>query len=373
MKKSFVLANIVLLLFSLFGGGTGMAADKPSYVTVTSFAKQLSGDNLTAIFSLSGIPPTLSFNRSAAPDGGLEYAWRVNIYASGNMTQPDYQLVAAYLKGFDVAPISTPLETSVKADVRKHNGNGVYSVFGTATLAVDYQANTLTLIGTVPGVSNSGVIICPETYDLNPGGQSVMTSGCQPVAPVNTPESFSFTPVTDAQPGSTVESNAITVKGITTAARIEVQGGESSIDYGPYSPYPAGISNGQTVRVRTTASSTPGARKDIIVTIGGISATFSVTTTTNIVSVPTTSNSNVERFFRWAEYRYDYAFSPAKVASQKYEGYTYCFYPYTGTYLAVRDADSLIFATGGLFGQQIYSAGKLSDWTGKMTQDGYLP
>lgn len=93
-----------------------------------------------------------------------------------------------------------------------------------------------------------------------------------------TPGTFSFAPVTDAEPGATVTSAAITVSGLEGPAAISVTGGLYSINEGAFIATPGTVDNGNTVRLRLTASaqfSTPVAAS---LSIGSQQGTFTVTT-----------------------------------------------------------------------------------------------
>lgn len=96
--------------------------------------------------------------------------------------------------------------------------------------------------------------------------------------PDTTPDAFSFTSVTGATPGSAVESAAITVQGIDAAAAISITGGQYSVDGGAFTSASGTVENGQTVVLRITAASGNAATNTATLTIGGISAGFSVTT-----------------------------------------------------------------------------------------------
>ncbi len=108
-----------------------------------------------------------------------------------------------------------------------------------------------------------------------------------PDAPPNTiPAAFSFTAQTDVTANTVVTSNSITVSGINTAAQISIAGGEYSVDGGAYTSAVGTVTNGQTVTVRQTSSSNFGITTDAVLTIGGISGIFSVTTI-----IPTTTTT----------------------------------------------------------------------------------
>jgi hypothetical protein len=93
-----------------------------------------------------------------------------------------------------------------------------------------------------------------------------------------TPNAFSFAPNTTAMPNAVVTSGAVTISGINAAAPISVAGGEYSIAGGAYTSAPGSITNGQTVRVRLTASPAYSTQKTATLTIGGVNGQFAVTT-----------------------------------------------------------------------------------------------
>jgi len=92
------------------------------------------------------------------------------------------------------------------------------------------------------------------------------------------PNTFSLADQTDVAQGTLVQSTAFTVTGIDAPTAISVTGGEYSIDGGSYTSSPGTVSSGQTVRVRHTSSANPSTTVATVVTIGGISDTFSSTT-----------------------------------------------------------------------------------------------
>ena len=92
------------------------------------------------------------------------------------------------------------------------------------------------------------------------------------------PNTFSLADQTDVALGTLIQSTAFTVTGIDAPAAISVTGGEYSIDGGSYTGSPGTVSSAQTVRVRHTSSANPSTTVATVVTIGGVSGTFSSTT-----------------------------------------------------------------------------------------------
>ena len=99
------------------------------------------------------------------------------------------------------------------------------------------------------------------------------------------PNAFSFTAQTGMPLSTPVESNAITVAGISNPTAIAITGGEYSVSKdngGAWSAYssttPATVSLNDQVKVRQTSSSSYSTTTTATLTIGGVIGTFSVTT-----------------------------------------------------------------------------------------------
>ena len=74
------------------------------------------------------------------------------------------------------------------------------------------------------------------------------------------------------------ESNTITVSGINTGASISISGGEYSLNDGDYASVSGTVNNGDRVKVRQTSSGSFSTTTNAVLTIGGVSDTFSLTT-----------------------------------------------------------------------------------------------
>jgi hypothetical protein len=97
-------------------------------------------------------------------------------------------------------------------------------------------------------------------------------------APDTTPDAITFSALSNAEPNAVVASAPITISGINTAAPIVIVGGEYAIAGAAFTAAAGTISNGQTLVVRTTASDKTNTPKVTTITVGGVSATFTVTT-----------------------------------------------------------------------------------------------
>ncbi|MCK5478018.1 MAG: hypothetical protein KAI44_03795 [Methylococcales bacterium] len=93
-----------------------------------------------------------------------------------------------------------------------------------------------------------------------------------------TPDAFSFIDQTDVEIDSVNISNTITVSGINATTTISVSNGEYAINGGSYTTVSGEVDNGNTVSIRQTASSSYQTTSNTLLTIGGVSDTYSTTT-----------------------------------------------------------------------------------------------
>ena len=95
------------------------------------------------------------------------------------------------------------------------------------------------------------------------------------------PNAFNFTNLTNAPIGSLVTSNTFVVTGLGASSPISITGGNAEYiinSTGGYSNLDGFINNNDTVAVRTTSSYDHNTTADVVLTIGGISSTYTVTT-----------------------------------------------------------------------------------------------
>jgi len=99
-----------------------------------------------------------------------------------------------------------------------------------------------------------------------------------------TPEAFSFTALTDVAFASSNESESVTIIDISTDVDVSITGGTYSIDGGEFTNAAGTLTEGQTLTVAVTADSEFSATSTATITVGGVSASFSVTTLAQDVS-----------------------------------------------------------------------------------------
>jgi hypothetical protein len=92
------------------------------------------------------------------------------------------------------------------------------------------------------------------------------------------PNQFTFTDQIEVPPDTVITSDPITISGIEAATSIAITGGTYSINGGAYSSDGGTVNNGDTVTVQVTSSSDRITTTDAVLTVGGVSDTFSVKT-----------------------------------------------------------------------------------------------
>jgi hypothetical protein len=110
------------------------------------------------------------------------------------------------------------------------------------------------------------------------GGSGSGSTPPPPPTPDTTPDAFAFAAQSGTALSTVVASNEITVAGINASAAVTITGGEYSIDGGAFTSAAGTVANGQKIKVRVTASSQFSTAASAVLTVGGVSATFSATT-----------------------------------------------------------------------------------------------
>lgn len=92
------------------------------------------------------------------------------------------------------------------------------------------------------------------------------------------PDDYSFIDQDNVAPGTSVTSSPVTITGLGASAIISVSGGEYSINNGSFTDMDGFINNADMVVARHTSSPAARSTVDTSITIGGVSDTFSSTT-----------------------------------------------------------------------------------------------
>jgi uncharacterized repeat protein (TIGR01451 family) len=168
--------------------------------------------------------------------------------------------------------------------------NGVIPLAGSVTVTITATVGAATAAGTV--ISNQGSVAFDAdgdatndgsgvTDDPSVGGSADATDFTVPVD--TTPDSFTFTDVTGATPHLYyyADMSPLFVSGINTAATVSITGNASaqfSVGNGAFTGTATTVSNGQRVRVKLLSSSASAGTVSATLDIGGVSATWNVTT-----------------------------------------------------------------------------------------------
>lgn len=153
-----------------------------------------------------------------------------------------------------------------------------------AAVADTYTYDNLNRLTAVTFANGSG-----QTYSYDAGGNllSIRSTG-------GVPQVLTITPVSGASAGTSVVSAPITVAGVVGAASISITNGEYQINGGAWTNVAGTVSNGDTVKVRITASATPSAVIRATLTIGISSGDFVVTTAAAVTPPPTPTPAPVD-------------------------------------------------------------------------------
>ncbi len=166
--------------------------------------------------------------------------------------------------------IDTTTGISISGGTYSING-GAYS---SASGAVN-NGNTVTVRQT-----SSGSYSTTTNATLTIGGVSdTFSVTTQAFTPDTTPDQFAFTDQTGVALNTTINSNTITLSGINSASPISITGGKYSVNGGSYTSAGGSVNNGNAVTVQLASAGSYSTTTNATLTIGGVSDTFSVTTT----------------------------------------------------------------------------------------------
>jgi hypothetical protein len=181
------------------------------------------------------------------------------------------------------AQIDVPLSTLVTSNTVTITGINVATPI--SITGGEYRVNAGAFTADAGTVVSGDEITVRQTSSANPDTptNAFLTVGNQGATfsvttGDTTPIQFTFTDVTNAPLNALTSSNSVAIFGITLPSTISIVGGEYSINTGIFTSTPGTVTNGQQVVVRQTSSPTPGTTTNTVLTVGGVSDTFAVTT-----------------------------------------------------------------------------------------------
>jgi hypothetical protein len=161
------------------------------------------------------------------------------------------------------------------------------SISGSGQYKINIGAYTSTS-GTV-SQGDSVTVRITSSATQNTAVSTTLTIGCRSdtfsvTTRDETPNAFSFTPVTNAELSTSYSSNVVTITGITGSVAISITGGEYRINGGTYTATAGTITNGQTVQVRRTSSASYETLVAATLTVGTVSGAYNITTRASATS-----------------------------------------------------------------------------------------
>jgi len=100
-------------------------------------------------------------------------------------------------------------------------------------------------------------------------------------SPGGGPDPFAFADASSAALATAYESGTIVVSGLDAPANLSIAGGEYTINGGAWATSATTVSNGDVVKVRGTSSVAVATSVEVVLTIGGVSAAFTITSFAN--------------------------------------------------------------------------------------------
>ena len=130
-----------------------------AHIDITGIDSSLSGEKLTVVFHLRDLPESLTFNRTGTRNGMMEYSWEVNIDVDNDRNTGfgggyEYLLSAYHIVfGLDGKENHlTPISYGLRSEVWRVGARG-YDTFGESSYIASAEADTITLFGTIPGIT----------------------------------------------------------------------------------------------------------------------------------------------------------------------------------------------------------------------------
>ena len=149
--------------------------DDNAHIDITGIDSSLSGEKLKVVFHLRDLPESLTFNRTGIQKGMMEYRWVVQIDVDNDRNTGfgggfEY-LLSAYHIAFlfeSRADFNTPVSHGLDSAVWRMGARRQVS-FGESSYIASAEADTITLFGTIPGITADSRLSF-ETTDVLRGG-----------------------------------------------------------------------------------------------------------------------------------------------------------------------------------------------------------
>lgn len=157
----------------------GEASDAlAAHIDITQITTALSGETLTVVFHLRDVPESLTFNRTGIKEGLVEYMWEVSIDRDNDWETGvggfEYTLSALYFPRPGDSGDNTvlPIGDKAPADVWAVSADGSTQTIRSASIGVSADADTITLVGEIPGITPESRLVF-KAYDFLDGSDEV--------------------------------------------------------------------------------------------------------------------------------------------------------------------------------------------------------
>ena len=149
----------------------------PAHVDIVGVSTALSGETLAVVFQLRDVPETLVFNRAGVGERAFEYRWEVSIDVDPGQESDQFGLDYEMSATHTVLPENKDSSTIAKIEstVKAYSSKRVRDTFrrmGEAAIVVSPRADTITLIGDIPGIASDSRLTF-NAYDSLNGSEHV--------------------------------------------------------------------------------------------------------------------------------------------------------------------------------------------------------
>ena len=156
----------------------GVSDRLAAHVDITEISTALAGETLAVIFHLRDLPESLVFDREGVTENFIEYYWQVQIDLDRNQETGsegfDYALSASHAVQSDSegSNVAASIGSKVQARTLEAFGSESYVYRGQASVVVSADANTITLVGDIPGITPDSRLEF-EAFDFYNGSERV--------------------------------------------------------------------------------------------------------------------------------------------------------------------------------------------------------
>ncbi|MDZ4263322.1 MAG: VCBS repeat-containing protein [Pseudomonadota bacterium] len=271
-------------------GSLDLAVANQGDNTVSLLLNNGSGGFAAALTYAVGSSPSaiaaLDMDRNGTMDLAITHSTAATLSLLSNNGSAIFAFAASYSVGVNpVAVVAVDMNGDGYADLAVANaGSGTMSL-------LENNRNGAFAVGQTAAVGSTPVSIVAADIDVDGDSDLLIANAGSSNLSILTndtdfrPAPFQFTDQVDIARNAVVESNVITLTGMTGWGRITVSRGEytvstdSGLTWSPWSSTsPLAVTAGDKVKLRVTASAQGYTRVDVDVLIGGVLDTFSVRT-----------------------------------------------------------------------------------------------